>query len=216
VGADGCGRRIDPNRLRDEGLDTGAGCTKTTKTFCPRSTRTALDIDRWGYAVIFYAQPRFTGDIDLFIRADVENARATYEALAAFGAPLQDIRVEDLAEPDNFFRFGREPHAIDILPSIAGVDFDAAWEKRVEDVVDPQSGLTAYLFLRRILLRRRLRRGGCRIWPMWKRCGRQKISASGECEPRNRRAASDLRIRNRRTLAKSDHRWAARTTSLFL
>jgi hypothetical protein len=97
-----------------------------------------------GYAVIFHAQPRFTRDIDIFIKADPENAKATYEALAAFGAPLQDIRVEDLAEPNNFFRFGREPHAIDILPSIDGVAFDAAWEKRVEGVVDPQSGLTAY------------------------------------------------------------------------
>ena len=97
-----------------------------------------------GYAVIFHAQPRFTRDIDLFIKADLENAKATYEALAAFGAPLQDIRVEDLAEPKNFFRFGREPRAIDILPSIDGVEFDAAWEKRSEGVVDPQSGLTAY------------------------------------------------------------------------
>jgi hypothetical protein len=97
-----------------------------------------------GYAVIFHAQPRFTRDIDFFIRADPENAKATYAALAAFGAPLQEIRVEDLAEPNSFFRFGREPHAIDILPSIDGVDFDAAWEKRIEGVVDPQSGLTAY------------------------------------------------------------------------
>jgi hypothetical protein len=97
-----------------------------------------------GYAVIFHAQPRFTRDIDLFIRADQENAKATYEALAAFGAPLRDIRVEDLAEPNNFFRFGREPRAIDILPGIDGVEFDAAWEKRVEAVIDSQSGLKAY------------------------------------------------------------------------
>jgi hypothetical protein len=97
-----------------------------------------------GYAVIFHAQPRFTRDIDLFIRADRENAKATYEALAAFGAPLQDIRIEDLGDPNNFFRVGREPHAIDILPSIDGVDFDAAWERRIEGVIDPQSGLTVY------------------------------------------------------------------------
>jgi Nucleotidyltransferase of unknown function (DUF6036) len=97
-----------------------------------------------GYAVIFHAQPRFTRDIDLFIKADLENARATYQALAAFGAPLQKTRVEDLADPKNFFRFGREPHAIDILPSIDGVEFDIAWGRRVEGVIDPQSGLAAY------------------------------------------------------------------------
>ena len=47
------------------------------------------------YAVIYHAQPRFTKDIDLFIKADPANAQATYAALAAFGAfgaPLQGIR----------------------------------------------------------------------------------------------------------------------------
>jgi len=58
-----------------------------------------------GYAVSFHAQPRATKDIDLFVRADRENAKATYAALAAFGAPLQSIRVEDLAEPNTFVRY---------------------------------------------------------------------------------------------------------------
>ncbi len=97
-----------------------------------------------GYAVSFHAQPRATKDIDLFIKADIVNAKAVYAALAAFGAPLQNIRVEDLAEPNNFIRFGREPRAVDILPGIDGVDFDAAWERRVQGIIDPQSSLTAF------------------------------------------------------------------------
>src|ERR1035441_10115254 len=55
-----------------------------------------------GYAVIFHAQPRFTKDIDLFIGADPANARATYAALASFGAPLEDIRPEEFADPGSF------------------------------------------------------------------------------------------------------------------
>jgi hypothetical protein len=97
-----------------------------------------------GYAVIYHAQPRFTKDIDLFIKADPANAQAVYAALAAFGAPLQDIRPEDFAEHGSFFRFGRDPHGFDILPEIPGVDFEEAWERRVEGVLDPQSGLKAY------------------------------------------------------------------------
>ena len=69
-------------------------------------------------------------------------------ALARFGLPLSNIREEDLAEPRKFFRFGREPVAIDILPGIDGVNFDAAWEKRVESVIDPQSALTAFFISR--------------------------------------------------------------------
>ena len=96
-----------------------------------------------GYAVIFHAQPRFTKDIDLFIKAGHANARAVYAALAEFGAPIQGIRPEDFEDRSSFFRFGRDPHGFDVLPDIAGIDFDAAWERRVEAVIDQASGLTA-------------------------------------------------------------------------
>jgi hypothetical protein len=38
---------------------------------------------------------------------------------------------------------GREPVAVDILTEIPGVEFDAAWERRVEAVADESSGLAA-------------------------------------------------------------------------
>lgn len=59
-----------------------------------------------GYAVIPYAQPRFTRDIDFFIKADQSNARAVFDALVEFGAPLQGIHPEDFADRASFFRFG--------------------------------------------------------------------------------------------------------------
>lgn len=96
-----------------------------------------------GYAVIYHSQPRFTKDMDLLIKADPENAKATYAALAEFGAPLQGIRPEEFTDRHSFFRFGREPKGFDVLPSIPGVDFDAAWERRVETVVDAVTGLKA-------------------------------------------------------------------------
>jgi hypothetical protein len=96
-----------------------------------------------GFAVILHAQPRFTKDLDLFVKADPANARAIYAALAAFGAQLQSMRPEDFADPKAFFRFGRDPHGFDILPDIPGVDFDGAWERRVETTVDAESGLRA-------------------------------------------------------------------------
>src|SRR5579872_5746959 len=97
-----------------------------------------------GFAVIYHAQPRFTKDMDLFVKADLENAQAIYAALASFGAPLQGIRPEDFTDRNSFFRFGREPKGIDILPAIPGVDFDAAWERRVETTIDTASGQKAF------------------------------------------------------------------------
>lgn len=109
-----------------------------------------------GYAVIFHAQPRFTKDIDIFIKADLANAQAAYTALTAFGAPLQNIRPEDFADRTTFFRFGNEPQSIDILPDIPGADFDAAWERRVEDVIDPVAGLRAFFISRDDLIAAKL------------------------------------------------------------
>jgi hypothetical protein len=115
-----------------------------------------------GYAVSFHSQPRFTKDMDLFIKAGQANAKATYAALARFGAPLDAISEEDLADPRQFIRFGREPVAIDILPGVDGVDFDAAWERRVEGVIDPQSGLIAFFISRDDLIASKLAAGRMR------------------------------------------------------
>jgi hypothetical protein len=112
-----------------------------------------------GYAVIFHAQPRFTKDIDFFIRADPANAQATYAALADFGAALAGVRAEEFADRSAFFRFGRDPQGFDILPDLPGVDFDAAWERRVEGVVDAQSGLKAFFISKNDLIAAKLAAG---------------------------------------------------------
>ena len=96
-----------------------------------------------GYAVSLHAQPRATKDIDILVKPDAENARAVYSALAAFGAPLEGLAAEDFADLSSFFRMGREPVAVDILAEIPGVDFDLAWEHRVEGVIDTATGLRA-------------------------------------------------------------------------
>ncbi len=75
------------------------------------------------------------------LKADPENAKAVFTAPAKFGAPLEDVTPADFAEPGLFFRMGHPPVGIDILTKIDGVDFDAAWEKRVEGVIDVASGL---------------------------------------------------------------------------
>ena len=112
-----------------------------------------------GYAVIFHAQPRFTKDIDLFIKADAANAQATYAALAEFGASLEGIQPDEFAERGTFFRFGRDPRGFDILPDLPGVSFDAAWERRVEGVIDSASGLRAFFISKEDLIVAKLASG---------------------------------------------------------
>ena len=114
-----------------------------------------------GYAVIFHSQPGFTKDLDLFIKADAANAQATYAALAEFGAALQGIRPEDLADRGSFFRFGHDPRGL-ILPDIPGVDFDAAWERRVEGVIDAKTGFKAFFISKDDLITGKLASGRIR------------------------------------------------------
>ena len=89
-----------------------------------------------GYAVSLHAQPRATKDLDIFIKADAANAAAVYAALAKFGAPLNELAPDDFIEPGKFYRIGRPPLMVDILPEISGVDFDTAWGTRVEAEID--------------------------------------------------------------------------------
>jgi hypothetical protein len=115
-----------------------------------------------GYAVALHAQPRATKDLDVFIKADLANAQAIYAALASFGAPVENIRVEDFADRSSFIRFGREPLAVDIHPDIPGVDFDAAWQRRIEAIIDPQSGVKAFFISRDDLIASKLASGRTR------------------------------------------------------
>jgi hypothetical protein len=89
-----------------------------------------------GYAVSFHTEPRFTKDLDIVIGADRENSKAAYSALAKFGAPLADLQPADLIEPGGFYRMGNPPIMVDILPTIAGVEFAEAWPRRVDVTLD--------------------------------------------------------------------------------
>lgn len=104
------------------------------------------------YAVAVHAQPRATKDLDIWVRADPDNAKAVFAALAKFGAPLQELTSTDFEEPGPFFRMGREPMGIDILTSIPGVEFDAAWSRRIEAVLDEETGLRGAVISREDLL----------------------------------------------------------------
>jgi len=97
-----------------------------------------------GYALAIHAQPRATKDLDLFVQPSRENAEAVYAALAQFGAPLGNLAPDDLVERGSFFRMGTAPQMIEIFPEISGVEFDQAWDRRMERVIDEGSGLTAF------------------------------------------------------------------------
>jgi hypothetical protein len=83
-------------------------------------------------AVIIHAQPRYTKDMDVWVRASGENAERVFRALATFGAPLEGVTPRDFTDPNLIYQIGVAPNRVDIVMSIAGVDFEAGWANRVE------------------------------------------------------------------------------------
>jgi len=91
------------------------------------------------YAVAAHGLPRATGDIDLFVRPTLENARRVWNALAAFGAPLERVEVADFTREGTILQVGLIPRRIDVITAIEAVSFEDAWQGRVELELD---GLT--------------------------------------------------------------------------
>src|SRR5699024_3327729 len=88
-----------------------------------------------GYAVILHGYPRFTGDIDFFIRRTSQNAEKVIQVLREFGFSELDISADDLIKPDQILQLGRHPLRIDILTSLEGVTFqECIKEKEIFEV----------------------------------------------------------------------------------
>lgn len=59
-----------------------------------------------------------------------------FQALKAFVAPLADLTESSFAEEGFFYQIGVIPVRVDIVMSVAGVEFQDAWDKRVEVDLD--------------------------------------------------------------------------------
>ena len=102
-----------------------------------------------GYALAFHGAPRFTGDLDIYVRPTPENARRVLAALDAFGFGSLDIETEDLSAPSRVVQLGVAPLRIDLITSISGVVWEEAQAGRVDsaygDVPVHFIGLDAFL-----------------------------------------------------------------------
>jgi hypothetical protein len=84
-----------------------------------------------GYALAFHGAPRFTGDLDIFVKPDMANAQRILTALAAFGFASVGLTPSDFERPDQVVQLGVPPVRVDLLTSITDVSWDEAWAGRV-------------------------------------------------------------------------------------
>jgi hypothetical protein len=89
-----------------------------------------------GHAVAFHGYPRHTDDLDLLVRPEADNAIRVIDALASFGFGGVGLTVDDFTADDRVIQLGYAPNRVDLLTRLWGVDFAAAWARRVAGRLD--------------------------------------------------------------------------------
>ena len=84
------------------------------------------------HAVVFYTQPRFTKDLDVWVPTALNDSQRVYDALKAYGAPLRDLTPKSFAKPGIILQIGVAPVRVDIMTDVPGVGVEEAWKSRVK------------------------------------------------------------------------------------
>ncbi len=112
-----------------------------------------------GYALAFHGAPRFTGDLDIFVKASPENAKRILVVLDEFGFGSVGLTTEDFEHPDKVVQLGFPPVRIDIITSITGVSWEDAFNNCVEgkygDVTVKYIGLADFIKNKRSMGRKK-------------------------------------------------------------
>ncbi|MGH9258046.1 MAG: nucleotidyltransferase [Vicinamibacterales bacterium] len=89
-----------------------------------------------GYAVGYHGYPRATADIDIWIPRDSETAGRVVAAIRDFGFDVPELVPDLFVRPDQVIRLGVPPVRIELLTSIAGVEFDECLGRAVQTTLD--------------------------------------------------------------------------------
>jgi len=79
------------------------------------------------FAVAFYAKPRYTKDMDIFVSSDPKNGEKIVNALREFGFKDTGLKKEDFSKEGMIIQLGYEPVRVDIITSISGCSFEEVW-----------------------------------------------------------------------------------------
>ena len=84
-----------------------------------------------GYALAAHGHPRYTGDLDIWIRPSEANIGNLLEALTQFGFGGLGLAKDDFLAPGAIVQLGYPPARIDLLTAIDGVEFGICYARRV-------------------------------------------------------------------------------------
>lgn len=88
------------------------------------------------HALALHGIPRYTRDIDVFVRVAEDNANKLESVLKDFGFASLQVTAQDFLKPGIILQLGVEPYRIDVITSITGVEFEDAWSNRESGQLD--------------------------------------------------------------------------------
>ena len=84
------------------------------------------------HALAAHGRPRYTGDLDIWVRPQSDNIERLIAALDAFGFAAPGISVADFMTPQAMVELGYPPARIDLLTAIDGVTFNECFAHRMD------------------------------------------------------------------------------------
>jgi hypothetical protein len=87
------------------------------------------------FALGFHGHPRYTGDIDFWVRNDLSNAKKVFKSIKEFGFPMNKLKVKDFTSEDLIFQMGYPPVRIDVITSVDGLEFDKSFKNKNEKLI---------------------------------------------------------------------------------
>ena len=82
------------------------------------------------HALAYHGSPRYTGDIDVFVRPSTENARRIMAALIDFGFGSTGLSEADFSESGKVAQLGYPPIRIDLMTSLSGVTWKEVFSNK--------------------------------------------------------------------------------------
>ncbi len=74
--------------------------------------------------------PRYTKDIDIWVKPESDNAQRVLKTLEDFGFGSLDLKTSDFLESNQIIQLGFPPNRIALLSTLAGVTFDKCFSAK--------------------------------------------------------------------------------------
>lgn len=84
------------------------------------------------YALAFHGCPRYTGDLDLLVKSDPNNAKKIIEAIKEFGFESLNLTIEDFSSPEKVVQLGIPPIRIDLITSLTALTWEQVESHKVK------------------------------------------------------------------------------------